>query len=52
MILFAPYLYLYSSSVFHSKIGIFQTLLCCLTYVHSHWLKENFELLDVFGKES
>ena len=49
---FVPYLKLYKSSYFSYKIGIFQTLLCCLTYVHSQWLKKKFDLLDVFGIES
>lgn len=38
--MFALYLKLHHSSFLSDKNCIFQTSLCCCTYVHPHWLKK------------
>ena len=38
--MFALYLKLHHSSFLSDKICIFQTSICCRTYVHSHWLRK------------
>ena len=38
--MFALHLKLHHSSFLSDKICIFQTPLCCCTYVHSHWLQK------------
>ena len=50
--MFALHLKLHHSSFLSDKICIFQTPLCCRTYVHSHWLQKKNVLQQAVSKKS